>query len=122
MLKPAIEKVESEIRQEKAEALGRTGERLEQILVEIRRLRRKLVTLAEGRRVGTGGEHTIGAEILKALAKDAELCGRAREIRHQLVVQQEEAVGFRCHEEVDRHYPMPAPLTLARLIRMEFPR
>ncbi len=103
-----IENVEAEIRKEKAESLGRTGERLEQLLVEVRKLREQLVSLAEGWLAGTGGEHTIPAEIREGLKKHADLCGRARDIRYQLIVQRE-AVGFRRQEEVDRHYPMPAP-------------
>ncbi len=111
----AIENIETEIRKEKAESLGRTGERLEQILVEIRTLRSHLFALAERWLARMEGEHAIPAEIQNGVTKDAELCGRAREIHYQLIVQRE-AVGLRRHAEVDRHYPMPAPLTLAWLV------
>ncbi len=112
----AIEDIEAEIRKEKAESLGRTGERLEEILAEIRTLRGQLFALAERSLAGTEGQPAIPAEIQNGLTRDSELCGRAREIRFQLIVQRE-AVGLRRHEEVDRHYPTPAPLTLAWLMR-----
>ena len=119
MRKPALENIEAEIRQEKAETLGRVGERLEQALGELRVLREQLLRLAEDHAMG--GEQAMPAEIQEGLARHARLCEVAQDLRYQLVVQRE-AVGFRRHEDVDRHYPLPAPLTLAVLFHTEVPR
>ena len=117
----AIESVEAEIRRERAESLGRAGDRLEQVLAEIRAHRGRLFLLAERWLAGQSGAHMTPAEIQTGLAKDAKLCERAREVRYQLVVQRE-AVGLLRHHEVDRHYSMPAALTLAGLLRRGTPR
>lgn len=121
MRRSAIKDVEAEIQKEKAESLGRTGERLDQTLVEIHALRDQLFALTDDRlneaKTGPG----IPPEIQEGFARDAELCALPRDLRYQLVVQRE-AVGFRRHEDVDRHYPMPVRLTLAMLIRREVTR
>jgi hypothetical protein len=121
MYKSAIEAVEAEIQKEKAESPGRTGERLDQTLGEIRALREQLFALTEERLNETKADQVIPPEIQEGLARHAELCALARDIRYQLIVQRE-VVGFRRHGDVDRHYPMPARLTLAMLIRREVPR
>ncbi len=121
MQKPGLERIEAEIRQEKAESLGRTGERLEQTLGELRVLRDHLFRIAEHPVHTTPMGSEILTEIREGLAKHARLWGVAHELRYQLIVQRE-AVGFRRHEDVDRHYPSPAPLTLAMLFRREGPR
>ncbi len=118
--KPRLERIEAEIRQEKAESLGRAGERLENTLGELRLLRERLLWIAEDRLHTVPTGQAIPAEIREGLAKHARLWGAAQDLRYQLIVQRE-ALGFRRHEEVDRQYPSPSPLTLA-VLRREMPR
>lgn len=116
MLKKELERIETEIRQEKAAALGRSGERLEQILARLTDLRKELLDLsavapacpenAKGERFGF-----LHAQV----DKYKRLCEEERKIRHHLVIQRE-AVGLRRHEDVDRQYPEPSPLTLSMFI------
>jgi len=112
-----FEAVEAEIRREKAEALGRTGERLERILHEIQAFRRELVHLTSGRG-GLKGAARVWVECRVKLAEHDRLCDRAGYLRHCLIVQRE-AMGLRRHDDVDRQYPMPAPLAVAGAIRRE---
>ncbi len=121
MRKLGIDNLEGQIRQEKAESLGRAGERLSQTLDEVRMLRERLAALIGGRLREAMVDPAIRGEISEGLTRHAELCALARDARYQLIVQRE-AVGFRRHEDVDRHYPMPVPLTLAMLGREEDPR
>ncbi len=121
MRKLGIESVEGEIRREKAESLGRTGERLGQALDEVRALRERLIALIEDRVEGAKVDPAVAAEIQAGLKRHTELCALARDTRYQLIVQRE-AIGFRRHEDVDRQYPIPVSLTLAKLGRVEDPR
>ena len=112
-----IESIQAEIRQEKAEALGRTGERLERILVELAGLWNTLL----GSSVADSSSLAAAeGEALAVLQEKTERYTRLREqagqIRHCLVIQRE-AVGLRWHEDVDRQYPVPPPITRALVIR-----
>ncbi len=120
MQRSGLESIQAEIRQETAESLGRAGERLEQTLSELRALREQLLQIAEHRLHTVPTGQTIPAEIREGLAKHARLWEVAQTLRYQLIVQRE-AVGFRRHEDVDRQYPSPTPLTLA-MLRQEVPR
>jgi hypothetical protein len=112
MKRHAFEQIESEIRKEKAEALGRAGERLEQILLEIEAFRQEICCLAEKRLETSPGARGWHARDLKVrLAEHARLCEEAKRLRHSLIIQRE-AVGLWRHEDVERQYPEPRPLTL----------
>jgi hypothetical protein len=112
MIKRAFEKIESEIRKEKAEALGRAGERLERTLLEIEALRQEILSLAETDLHGTVGEgDRTTLEIDKRLAEHARLCEEVGQLRFSLIIQRE-AVGLWRHEDVDRQYPMPVRLSI----------
>ena len=112
MKKHAFEQVESEIRKEKAEALGRAGERLEQILLEIEAFRQEILCQAEERLEPSLGERDrLARDMKERLAEHARLCDQAKHLRHTLIIQRE-AVGLWRHEDVDRQYPMPRPLLL----------
>jgi hypothetical protein len=117
MRKHAYEQVESEIRKEKAEALGRTGERLERTLLEIGEIRRAIHALAGlvPHAAGMDDDRTA-AEMEGKLAEHARLCEAARQLRLSLIIQRE-AVGLWRHEDVDRTYPPPPPLTRSMLCR-----
>jgi hypothetical protein len=112
MKKPAVDQIESEIRKEKAETLGRAGERLEQALLEIEGMRREILSLAEKGRVPTTEDRDqFRLQMAERLAEHARLCDGAKRLRHTLIIQRE-AVGLWRHEDVDRQYPMPSPLSL----------
>ena len=109
----SLENTETEIRREKAEALGRTGERLEHILEELARLQGDMLSRAAvlGSSFGaTGGQDS--SDLRAKVKKYAGLREQARQLRYYLVIQRE-AVGLRRHEDVDRQYPLPPPLTLS---------
>jgi hypothetical protein len=110
MRKPTIDAIEAEIEQERAEALGRAGERLEEALRVLWALRRELE--------GMGGDlHTrsrdreAGGGVMEESTTSRYRAWHARvvELRHFLIIQRE-AIGFRRHDDVDRHYPMPPDL------------
>ena len=112
MKKHDLEQIESEIRKEKAEALGRAGERLEEALLELEAFRREIPTLAEKLLDPSFGERgRLAREMKKKLEEYARLCEEAKRLRHTLIIQRE-AVGLWRHEDVDRQYPMPKPLSL----------
>jgi hypothetical protein len=107
-----FEAVESEIQKEKAEALGRTGDRLEQALQELKALQQELSDLlVSAEKCVREGRHRFSAEIDRRRVEYARLCEQARAWRHALIIQRE-AVGLWKHEDVDRQYPLPAPLPL----------
>ncbi len=89
-------RIEAELRAEKAAALGRIAGALEGILVELRRRREEFDRLPRDERSRAAGAYDALRE-------------RARLYRWYLVVQRE-ALGLFRHEDVDRHYPSPAPL------------
>jgi hypothetical protein len=112
MKKHAFEQVESEIRKEKAEALGRAGERLEQILLEIEAFRQEILSQVEKRlEPSLADKDRLVKEMKERLAEHARLCEEAKHLRHTLIIQRE-AVGLWRHEDVDRQYPMPRPLSV----------
>ncbi len=119
MKKVGFEAVEAEIQREKAEALGRTGDRLEWTFQQLERLRQEIMRLALSSLgpVRNNGE-TAGAGFGEKLAQYARLREQAKQLRYCLIVQRE-AVGLRRHDDVDRLYPMPPPLTLSSVTRRE---
>jgi hypothetical protein len=98
--------VEQEIRQAKAEALGRTGERLQGILDRLAGLDRRLdALLAEaGARAGAPGERDVARAEVETRNR---LRDEAVRVRHQLLIQRE-AVGFARQTPVEQCYPVPA--------------
>ena len=112
MKKHAFEQIESEIRKEKAEASGRAGERLEVTLLELEAFRREILCLVEKRLDPSFGEKDrLARDMIERLAEHARLCEEANRLGHTLIIQRE-AVGLWRHEDVDRQYPMPRPLSL----------
>jgi len=107
-----IEAVESEIRMEKAGALGRAGEALEGAIQALQTFRQEVFGLLMSAQESSGhGEGRLAVEFEQELNEDARRLERTRALRHALIIQRE-AVGLRRHEEVDRQYPLPGPLTL----------
>ena len=88
------ERIDREILGEKAAALGRAGERLEQALAELNGVAAALEAASE-------------PEARQRLAADYEAaCARATQARLSLLIQRE-AVGLRNHRMVDHQYPEP---------------
>jgi hypothetical protein len=90
--------VEEEIRQAQAEALGRTGERLQGILDRLTGLDRRLDALS--------------ADPERAVARAEvetwnHLRDEAARVRHHLMIQRE-ALGFARQTPVEQCYPVPA--------------
>ena len=111
MKKGGFESIESEIRKEKAEALGRAGERPERALQELLAFRRESPGLVAAVRGSLrGGEERFPADVEQKLAEYARLWEQARELRHSLIIQRE-ALSLWRREDVDRQYPLPSTLT-----------
>jgi hypothetical protein len=123
MLKPppgeALARVESEIRKERAEALGRAGERLALALRSLCLMRDEVYALESGRARPADGADPAEAAVRRRIEYSA-LRQAAQRYRYYLVVQRE-AVGFRKHGDVDRLYPIPDPLRAGRATRGESP-
>ncbi len=90
----ALRRIDTEIAGEKAAALGRAGERLEQALAEARGAAARLLAAREDEeRARLAGDY-------------APVRRRAVEARQALLIQRE-AVGFRRHATVDQQFPEP---------------
>ncbi len=119
MAKPDFLAVETEIQQEKAETLGRAGERLERALQELETFHRDLMDLACSTPASVlANSERVPAEMGEKLAQYARLCEEAKQLRHCLIIQRE-AVGLWRHDDVDRLYPVPPPLTLPMVTHPE---
>jgi hypothetical protein len=98
--------VERELRQAQAEALGRTGDRLQGILDRLARLDRRLDELQAGPGAATGAP-----ALHDALRVETDVRNRVRDeairIRHQLIIQRE-ALGLARQTPVEQCYPVPA--------------
>ncbi len=90
----AHRRIQAEIAQEKAAALGRAGERLEAALEVVATLGRRL-------------DVTRDAEArARLLGEDEDARARALHARLLLLIQRE-AIGLRQHRSVDATYPAP---------------
>jgi hypothetical protein len=97
-----LRRVDQEIAAEKAAALGRAGERLEQALTDARDVAARLLAAPDD-------------EARDRLAQEyARARSRALEARLALLIQRE-ALGLRRHATVDQQFPEPAPVE--RLLR-----
>jgi hypothetical protein len=101
----ALQRVEQEIRQAKAEPLGRLGERLDQVLARLGEMDRELDAMPTGAPEGS-----------RALAVRNRLRDEAVRLVHYLVVQRE-AIGVRCHRAVAERYPVPSARREAVAVR-----
>jgi hypothetical protein len=91
-----LHRVEGEIVGEKAAALGRAGERLEEALAGLQAVARALESAPDEPR---RAELRASYEMARA---------RVRTARLHLVIQRE-ALGLRSHRVVDQLFPEPAP-------------
>jgi len=92
---------EREIRQAQAEALGRTGDRLQRMLDQIAALDRRLDEL------DAAGRGPVDRDLLDAetVARN-RLRDEAARVRHHLIIQRE-ALGLARHTPVEQCYPVP---------------
>jgi hypothetical protein len=95
-----LQRVEREIAAEKAAALGRAGERLEQALAEAAAIAARL------------GRATDGPERQRLSHEYEHARGRAASARLMLIIQRE-ALGLRHHRLVDQEFPEPPPAVRA---------
>lgn len=97
--------VEEEIRQAQAEALGRTGERLQDLLDRLRALDRRLDALPAAD--AAAADDTATPDRIRA---ETEARNRVRDeairIRHHLIIQRE-ALGLARQAPVEQCYPVP---------------
>lgn len=102
----SLRAIEAEIRREKAEALGRAGERLDDALEALEGARVAIAEIESRLRGGTGSAEET-ASLWKAYeslaARLAVLRGRA-DLAYQYLIIQREAVGVWCHLDVERCY------------------
>lgn len=89
-----LRRVEQEIAAEKAAALGRAGERLEQARADVAEIAARLDTTVDPR------------ERERLTAEYGPARERARRARLALVIQRE-AIGLRHHRIVDQQFPEP---------------
>jgi len=103
------ERLQVEIQREKAEALGRVGERLELVLRKLDEWRHTIDTL-RGKLEEASLERDSILQAIRGLTQEHNaLREKAMTYRRYLIIQRE-AVGFYDHREVDRHYRIPDPI------------
>jgi hypothetical protein len=95
-------RVEREIRQAQAEALGRAGERLQKLLGRLAVVDEEVDALVAGRPAGRSAPGALRARI----DVRNRLCAEALRARQELVIQRE-ALGFARHTLVEQCYPVP---------------
>jgi hypothetical protein len=92
---------ERDIRQAQAEALGRTGERLQRLLDQIAAFDRRLDEL------GSAGRGLDDPDLIDAqMVARNRLRDEAARVRHHLIIQRE-ALGLARHTPVEQCYPVP---------------
>lgn len=102
----AVQAVEVEILREKAEALGRTGQRLEEALGALEEVREAI----EGLELRLRHCNASSEEVACLQKAHSELIARLRHLRrrahhaYQFLIIHREAVGLRDHLEVERCY------------------
>jgi hypothetical protein len=101
--------VEEEIRHAQAEALGRTGERLQRILDQLGMVDLRLDALLT-RRAADTADTADPAHLADRIRSETEARNRLRDeaarIRHHLIIQRE-ALGLARQTPVEQCYPVP---------------
>ncbi|MCA1960215.1 MAG: hypothetical protein LDL33_05425 [Desulfomonile sp.] len=103
---------EIDLVKEMAEALGSTGLRLDDILEKLQAVRAELEDLFNRRSATCAGQREpADSEINERIRRFNNLVDQAEDTRRWLLIQRE-AIGFRIHREVERHYPIPSKMKL----------
>jgi hypothetical protein len=102
----ALRLIEGEIRREKAEALGRAGERLEGALNALDGVEAAITKIDDRLRHGTGTPEKAASlrEARRQLVDRRVVLRDRANLAYQYLVIQREAVGVRSHHDVDRCY------------------
>jgi hypothetical protein len=101
-----LQAIEAEIRREKAEALGRAGERLEEALNATESARAAIGEIEARLRHGTNPPEEAASlrEAHEQLAARLAVCRNRAHLAYQYLIIQREAVGVRYHLDVERCY------------------
>lgn len=102
----AYQRLEREIQKEKAEALGRLGERLALLLARLGELGRRIDELERALAAGAGKPRPLEVRLEEEIERFNRLREEAVRLVHDLVIQRE-AVGFRRHVLLASSYPIP---------------
>ncbi len=105
----AHERLEAEILQERAEALGRSGERLEEAIRRLSELRNTIEALG-GNLEDATLEREVLIEGIRYLTHEYNALREKAVVYHRYLIIQREAVGFYDHRDVDRLYRIPDPI------------
>jgi hypothetical protein len=97
--------VDREIRQAQAEALGRTGERLQGILDRLARVDQRLDALLD-EEATVHDAPSQGKVLRMEIETRNRLRDEAAHVRHHLIIQRE-ALGLARHTPVEQCYPVP---------------
>jgi hypothetical protein len=103
--------VEKEIRHAQAEALGRTGERLQDLLDRLEALDRRLDALLPSGEAGASAAPTSPARLRSEMDARNRLRDEAVRVRHHLIIQRE-ALGLARQSPVEQCYPVPGRRSL----------
>ena len=102
----ALQAIEAEIRGEKAGALGRAGERLEDALDALESVRASIGEIESRLRHGSNPPEEAASmrETHEQLAARRAVCRDRAHLAYQYLIIQREAVGVRSHLDVERCY------------------
>lgn len=103
------ERLQAEIQREKAEALGRAGERLEEALRKLAGLRNTIEALG-GELKGASWERETLVQGIRYLTHEYNALREKAILYHRYLIIQREAVGFYDHRDVYRLYRIPDAL------------
>ena len=106
MLKNGFDKTQEEIFKERAEALGRAGERLFAVLKELKEIEENIDSKSES--VQSNNDEVKAA--VREINREIDRYNRAREyakLRYYYLIVIREAVGFRRHKHVEEIYRIP---------------
>lgn len=104
-----FEKLQAEIQREKAEALGRAGERLEEVLRKLTELRSAIDAL-QGELKRATFDHDSLRQAVRMLVREYNVLRQKATVYRRYLIIQREAVGLSDHRDVDRLYRLPDPL------------
>ncbi|MFQ5846594.1 MAG: hypothetical protein ACE5IQ_02855 [Candidatus Methylomirabilales bacterium] len=103
------EKLQAEIQREKAEALGRAGERLEEALRKLAELKDAIGSLGQELKDASPERRSLTQGVGVLAGEYNALREKAATYYRYLIIQRE-AVGIFDHREVERLYRIPDPL------------
>lgn len=103
------ERLQAEIQREKAEALGRAGERLELVLRRLAELRNTIGDLRGKLNEASFEQGSILHSVRLFIQEHNALRIRAMTFHKYLIIQRE-AVGLYDHRDVERLYRVPDPI------------